>query len=157
MWSCSTCGHDNELDAPSCAVCNASFEQTMTNAQVSPHEPDPNKAALYSLLLPGAGHAYLGLVGQAVARAVMSVWVVGVTLIALFSDGGRTGALVWTTYGCAAVALWLAAAHDAYREAGGQPALVLLSGRRFLYVTLALIGVLFLVMTVGAMGARGSF
>jgi hypothetical protein len=114
---------------------------------------DPNAAALYSLFLPGAGHAYLGLLGQAVARSVMSLWVVGVSLIALFS--GPSAAPVTVTYGLAAVALWLTAAHDAYREARNQSSLVLLSGRRFLYVMLGLIGVLFVVMIVGALGARG--
>jgi hypothetical protein len=117
---------------------------------------DPNAAALLSLFLPGAGHAYLGLAGQAVARSVMSLWVVGVSLIALFSGGGGAAAPVTVIFGLAAVALWLTAAHDAYREARNQSSLVLLSGRRFLYVTLGLIGVLFVVMTVGALGARGA-
>ena len=116
---------------------------------------DPNAAALISLFLPGAGHAYLGLVGQAIARLVMSVWVVGVSLIALFSGGGAAAPLS-VVYSVAAVALGLTAAHDAYREARNQGTLVLLSGRRFLYLTLGLIGVLFVVMMLGALGARGA-
>lgn len=155
-WTCSVCGHVNGLDARACQTCGASFGDAVAGSERPRPERDPNAAALYSLLLPGAGHAYLGYVGQAIARAVMSIWVVGVALIAVFAGGGGPSALISASYGIAAVGLWLAAAHDAFREANEQPGLVWLSGRRFLYVTLGLIAVLFMVITLGAIGARGT-
>jgi hypothetical protein len=155
MWTCSICEHHNPLEARSCEVCGATFAIEMTTKDSSRPARDPNAAALYSLFFPGAGHAYLGLVGQAVARGVMSVWVVGVALLSMLSGGGSASLLLSLSYGLAAVGLWLAAAHDAYREAKDQPGLVVLSGRRFLYVTIALISVLFMVMIFGALGARG--
>lgn len=155
-WSCSACMHDNPLDAQACGVCGSSFAVTVIKVDRPHVRRDPRTVALYSLLFPGAGHLYLGLVGQGIARAVMSIWVVVVAAVALFSGGGGPGVFVWTTYGAAAVALWVATTHDAYREANGQPGLVLLSPRRSLYVTLALIAVLFCVVTFGALEARGS-
>jgi ribosomal protein L40E len=156
LWSCSTCGGENSLAARTCQTCGTSFATVVSTREPARAGGDPNTAALLSLFLPGAGHAYLGHMGQAIARAVMSMWVVGVTLIAMFSGGGRTSMLLSVCYGISAAGLWLAAAHDAYREAKDQSSLVLLSGRRFLYVTLGLVGVLFVVMTFGAMGARGA-
>lgn len=156
MWSCTVCGHDNPLDAGACQTCAASFADVIRRDERPRLERDPNTAALYSLFLPGAGHAYVGLMGQAIARAVMSIWVVGVALVAVLSGPGRASALISVTYGLAAVGLWLAAAHDSYREAMDQPGLCWLSGRRFLYVTVALIAVLFTVITFGAIAARSA-
>jgi hypothetical protein len=154
-WSCSVCGEDNSLNARRCEICGASFAIAVSGPEPVPKRRDPNTAALYSLLFPGAGHAYLGLPGQAVARGVTSVWVMGVTLISIFSGGGNVSLVLSLCYGAAALGLWLVAAHDAYREANHQSGLTLLSGRRHVYLTVALIGILFVVMTLGALGLRG--
>lgn len=106
---------------------------------------DPNTVALYSLFFPGAGHWYLDLRGQAVARAILSVWVVFVALLA-----GIQGSLTLAVpFGAAAFGLWVVAAHDAYREARGESAAVILKGRMFMYVVLGLL-LLMVVLLVGA-------
>jgi hypothetical protein len=104
---------------------------------------DPNSAALYSLFFPGAGHWYLGLKGSAVARGVLSAWVVLVALAGAIAGSASMGAI----FGLAAFVLWGIAAHDAYREAQGSPAAVILKSRAFVYVVMGLL-MLMIVMLV---------
>jgi hypothetical protein len=106
---------------------------------------DPNTVALYSLFFPGAGHWYLGLKPAAIARGIVSTWVALVAILA-----GIGGSLVMAgVFILAAFALWVAAAHDAYREARGEESMVFLKPRMFMYVVLGLL-VLMVVMLVSA-------
>lgn len=152
-WTCTLCDHANPLEASHCTVCGAAFAVT-----VRPKEPegplrDPNNAALVSLFFPGAGHAYLGLWGQAIARGVLSLWVAATALVAALTKGPSSGSLA-LTFGLASFLLWLAGAHDAYRDARREPAFVILKGRRFLWLTLSLLAVLFLTLMMGLVGAK---
>ena len=145
-WKCSRCDSDNSLDAMACSVCGTTFADSFRPPVERPQR-DPNTVALYSLFFPGAGHWYLGLKATAIARAVVSVWVVSVALLA--GIGGQT--LMAATFGLAALGLWGIAAHDAYREARGEPGSVILAGRTFVYTVL---GLLFL---VGALLVTAAF
>ena len=156
LWTCSACRNENPLRAMSCEACGSSFADTVAQVDSPKGARDPRTAALYSLLFPGAGYFYLGLVGQGIGRAVMSIWVTLVAAVALLSGGGGPSLFLWTSFGLAAVSLWLATAHDSYMEASGRSGLIFLTGRRSLYVTLALVAVLFCVMTFGELEARGS-
>jgi hypothetical protein len=148
-WTCRLCETLNSLSADSCEVCGSSFADTMR--PVSPRVTgDPNQAALYSLFWPGAGHAYLGQWGQALARAIMSAWVLFVTAFLLFGSSGGGSKIFAVVFGFVATGLWLTAAHDAYREASGQRTLVILQGRRYLYVTATLVALLFMMLLAGA-------
>lgn len=152
-WACRMCETPNPLAADICEVCGSSFADTMRppGPQVT---GDPNQAALYSLFWPGAGHAYLGQWGQAVARGIMSAWVLVVTAFLLFGAAGGGIVKVFALFfGLAATALWLVAAHDAHREASGQHSMVILQGRRYLYVTGTLMGLLFLMLVAAATAA----
>jgi len=148
-WTCRLCENANPLAANSCETCGSSFADTMR--PVPPRvSGDPNQAALYSLFWPGAGHAYLGQWGQAVTRAIMSAWVLVVTAFLLFGASGGGSKIFAVVFGLVATALWLVGAHDAYREASGQSSLVILHGRRYLYVTATLVALLFLMLLAGA-------
>jgi hypothetical protein len=108
-------------------------------------EHDANTVALYSLFFPGAGHWYMDMRPQAIARGVLSVWVVLVALLA-----GIQGSLALALpFAAVAFALWVLGAHDAYREARGESAQVILKGRMFMYVVLGLL-LLMVVLLVGA-------
>ena len=152
-WTCAVCEEVNPLEAIVCSVCGSAF--ALTVGPEGPERParDPNTTALISLFFPGAGHAYLGLWGQAIARGVMSVWVAATALVAGITNGPNAAALT-VTFGLAALALWLVAAHDAFREARGEHAFVLLKGRRFLWLTIVLLGIMFLTLMVGFVGAN---
>lgn len=143
-WRCTQCDTENPLDAQICSVCGTRFAEILRPAEDRP-DRDPNTAALYSLFFPGAGHWWLGMKGQAVARGVLSTWVVLVALL-----GGIGGSMLLAgVFALVAFGLWALAAHDAYREARKEPAMVVLKGRLFLYLVLGLL-MLMVVLLVAA-------
>jgi hypothetical protein len=111
-------------------------------------------AAMLSLFFPGAGHGYLGLWGQAVARTVLSLWVLFVVLVSVLQRGQAGSAMIGFVFGVAATGLWAASAHDAYREARREPSLVLLKGKVFLYLVLGLLALLMLLLVSSGLRAR---
>jgi hypothetical protein len=151
-WSCPKCETKNPLAAQACSVCGTPFGDVVLPPVERP-ERDPNMAALLSLFLPGAGHAYIGSMGQAIARAVLSIWVVGVVVISLFAGGKSNSGLVTLVFAFVATALWLVAAHDAYREAKGDARSVILKGKLFLYVVLSLLMLLFMLLMSASLQA----
>jgi hypothetical protein len=134
-------------------VCGATLADLLRPEPPERPARDPGTAALISLAFPGAGHAYLGLWGQALARAIISVWVISVALYtAVVGAQGAAGAIP-AVFGLAAFALWVVAAHDAYREAGGERGSVLLKPRYFLYLVLGLLLLLLGLIVIGSLGA----
>lgn len=153
LWRCSSCDSENPLEATACVVCGTSFGESFRPTAPVRIQRDPGTTAMISLFFPGAGHAYLGMWPQAVARAVVSVWVVVMALF--FAVGGRNGSLpMGILYGLVAFALWMVAAHDSYREANEQPRQVLLYGRRFTYLVLGLLVLLMASMFLTAFTSR---
>jgi hypothetical protein len=146
------CDSVNPFQLQLCSVCGAPFAATLREREPQRPQRDPGTAALLSLLLTGAGHAYLGLWGQAVARAVTSLWVLFVMLSSALQQGLR--APMPMAFGAAAFALWTVTAHDAYREAIGEPSGVLLTRRRFLYAVLGLLALSIVMVFATALGAR---
>lgn len=147
LWRCSSCENENPLESPACSVCGTAFADSMRPPGPERPQRDPGATAMISLFFPGAGHAYLGMWAQAIARAVVSAWV---TLMAVFfAIGGKSGSMpAAILYGLVAFGLWAITAHDAFREASGEPRQTLLQGRRFTYLVLGLLmlllGTLFL-------------
>lgn len=152
-WRCRMCEHDNDLAAPVCAVCGSPFAATVRGSEAEPEPRDPNTAALLSLFLPGAGHGYLGQWPEAIARAVLSSFVVAVALVGAFAEGVPGSLLLAVVFGLAAFGLWAGAAHDAYRSARREDHLVVLKGRRYMYVTFGLMGVLMTGLVVALVAA----
>ena len=144
VWTCTRCETVNPLDASVCSVCGTTFADVIRPPDDRP-EREPNTVAMYSLFFPGAGHWHLGLTGQAVARGVLSVWVVLVAVLA----GVAGSVLMAVVFGLAALGLWIVAAHDAYREARHESTAVILKGRTFLYLVLGLL-LLMVVLLVAA-------
>ncbi|HEX2196004.1 MAG TPA: zinc finger protein [Actinomycetota bacterium] len=138
LWRCSSCDTENRLEEQTCTICGTPFAESIRPPAPARAPRDPGTTAMISLFFPGAGHAYLGMWAQAAARAVVSAWVV---LMALFFAVGGDGRSmpVAALYGAAAFALWVTAAHDAFREANGETKQVLLQGRRFTYLVLGLL------------------
>lgn len=152
-WVCRTCGHSNSIDVFTCSVCGTTFADHV-RPEVDRPQRDPATTAMISLFFPGAGHAYLGMWGQAVARGVLSLWVLLVAVVGLV-DKDVPGSLIMAgLFGSVALLLWIVAAHDAFREATNDTARVILRGRRFLYLVLGLMALLFVAMLVALMTAR---
>src|SRR5918992_3019052 len=152
VWMCSRCESENPLEVEVCRVCGSCVAETV-RPKVERPERDPGTAALLSLFIPGAGHAYVGLWGQGIARAVVSMWVIVVLVVSFLQRGEAGAGLIAVVFGLVASALWAVAAHDAYREARREEALVLLKGRAFLYLVLGLLVLMLILMTVA--GVRG--
>ena len=152
-WVCSTCGTSNGLELSACPVCGASFADTVRPKPERP-QVDPAKATLFSLFFPGAGHAYMGMWGQAIARGVLSFWVLLVTVVGILDKKVPGSLLMAAIFGIVALVLWLVTAHDTFREASNEPDKVLLKGKRFLYLVLGLMALLFVVMFIALMTAR---
>lgn len=146
-WRCSRCDTDNLLAAQVCTVCGASFADTIRPQSERPAR-DPNEVAMFSLLFPGAGHWRLQMHGQAVARGLLGLWVMGVAIVG-FLQGSL---LLGLPFLLVLFTLWGLAAHDAYREANGERQLVIIKDRVFTYVVL---GLLLLMGTLLAISASG--
>lgn len=153
VWTCSRCGNENPLDAQVCRVCGTTMADVVDPPPERPQR-DPGMAALVSLFFPGAGHGYLGLWGQAVARGVLSLWVILVVLVSLFQRGRGGSTMIGVVFALVATGLWGAAAHDAYREARNEPHMALLKGKVFLYLVLGLLVLLMVLLTAGGLSAR---
>ena len=152
-WVCVTCGKSNSLEMSACEVCGTTFAETV-RPKPERIQVEPATAALFSLFFPGAGHAKMGMWGQAVARGVLQLWILLVTTIGLLDKNVPGSLLMASIFGFVALALWLMSAHDAFREASNEPEKVLLRGRRFLYLVLGLMALLFVVMLVAMIAAR---
>lgn len=149
-WTCGVCDSRNPIEASVCSVCGAPFAETVRDKTTEKITGDPNNAAMYSLFFPGAGHGYLGLWGDAIGRAIISVFTLGVAITAYFGEAP----LVTVAFGLLAFALWIIAAHDAYREAAHQPGQVIIKTRYYGYVMLAILGLLFLALMITYLGLR---
>ncbi len=153
-WTCEKCDAVNPLEAQYCSICGSSFAE-MLRPNVERPQRDPNMAALVSLFFPGAGHMYLKMWAQGIARAVVSAWVGAVALLALIAGGRANSSSLAVTVGAVSLALWVLGAHDAYREARGEPSMVILKGKVFLYTVLGLLMLLFFLLLGAGLNARG--
>jgi len=153
-WRCRLCDHDNPLAASVCEVCGSPFSATVKEPEEELPERDPNTAALVSLFFPGAGHAYLGRWPEAIGRAILSVWVAAVALVAALAERVPGAMFLAVSFALAAFLLWVVASHDAYRAARREEDLSILRGRRYMYVTFALMGLLMLGLVTAVTAAR---
>lgn len=150
VWTCTRCDTENPIDEPECSVCGTLLSELMLPQGPERPARDPGTAAMLSLFLPGAGHAYIGEWGQGIARAIMQAFVVLVAVLTAIQAGVNWVVLI---FGAAALALWMVAAHDAYREASGEPRSALLYGRRFMWVVMGLLMLLMLAVVLSAFQA----
>ena len=147
VWTCKSCDTENPLALQTCNVCGTQFANTLKEEKPKTTERDPGTVAMLSLFMPGAGHAYMGMWGQAIARGILQVWVLFTAMMGAIQRGGSN--IIVIVFGLTSVVLWALAAHDAYREATHEPKAVILKGRAFMYLVLGLL-VLLIVLLMGA-------
>jgi hypothetical protein len=149
-WACKQCETVNPFDTEVCSACGTSFAELLRPPAPVKPERDPNKVALISLFWPGAGHGYLGQWGQAIARGVISFWVLLVTIVSLVQGG--VGAMS-TIFGVISFGLWLVAAHDSFQEASNASSKVILKQKYFLWIVLGLLVLLMVMITMQGLQA----
>jgi hypothetical protein len=135
-WACKHCETVNSLESEVCSVCGMSFAELLRPPAPAKPKRDPNTVALISLFWPGAGHGYLGEWGQAIARGVVSFWVLIVTAVSYAQSG--IGAMT-TIFGTIGFGLWVVAAHDSFQEASNARDKVILKQKYFLWIVLGLL------------------
>ena len=151
-WTCLRCETVNSMEARVCTVCGTTFAEAIQPEKKAGPKRDPKVAAAISLALPGAGHAYLGLWPEGVARAIISTWVVAITIFTGMQDAAQAR-MMSALFGFVGTGLWLVAAHDSYREAMGESRLVLLKRKFFLWLVLGLLGMSIVMIFVTALTA----
>jgi hypothetical protein len=152
-WTCRSCETENPLEQEACSACGTPFRETLVDSGVERPTRDPGTTTLFSLFFPGAGHAYLGMWGQAVARGVISLWVIFTALMGAVQ--ARGGTLIAIVFGLASLGMWAVTAHDAYREASGTPNLVILRGKLFLYLVMGLLLILLVLLVTAGFAVSG--
>jgi hypothetical protein len=116
---------------------------------------DPGRAAMFSLILPGAGHFIAGRRGEAFARAVIFVFalVMGVASIGPVRAGSGGPYLILMVLSLsAAAAIYVISTADAGRVARDEEQI--LSMRHLLYAAVALIFVSIALLTFAVTQAR---
>lgn len=147
-WTCSVCETPNPLEVEHCSACGSSIFRAFGAEVEEDIRVDPQQALLRSAIFPGLGHAYAkqGLLGSAIGGLTLMSLGFGIGLVA--SGVGNFG---WPLL-LEALGVWVAAAFDAYRLAGGQePNTLLLKPR----VITALVGSV-MVTVILAATLRGS-
>jgi hypothetical protein len=117
---------------------------------------DPERAAIWSMALPGLGHWKLHRRADAVARFVLFAWSFGtlaVLLVSRFGKGGLgpTVPLVGL-FALATFSVWVLSILDAYRLARGDAPLV--SSRTLLWASAGLVVTSVLLATMLTFSAR---
>ena len=132
-WVCSVCETSNALETEQCSACGTSIFQAFGAEAEEEIKVDPQQALLRSVMFPGLGHAYAqqGLLGSAIGGLTLMSVGFGIGLAA-----SGLGGFGWPLI-LEALGVWVAAAFDAYRIAGGQETSALLLRPR---VITALVG-----------------
>jgi predicted RNA-binding Zn-ribbon protein involved in translation (DUF1610 family) len=125
VWDCPVCGQENELGSHTCSRCLTEFGRLFAEPEPPPRI-SPQRAAVLSLVVPGAGHVAAGRVADGLARAVVFAFTLGMVVAILTAGGGLGGPffpLVVLFVG-ASTTLYMATAVDAYRAVRREPPLV---------------------------------
>ena len=132
-WVCSVCETANALEVEHCSACGTSIFRAFGAEVEEDINVDPQQALLRSVMFPGLGHAHAkqGLLGSAIGGLTLMSLGFGIGLAAT-----GLGSFGWPLL-LGALGVWVAAAFDAYRIAGGQETSTLLLKPR---VITALVG-----------------
>jgi ribosomal protein L40E len=146
-WICRTCETANPLDEQECSACGTSIYASFGADEEGRMDADPQKALVRSIILPGLGHSYAGqgLLGAAIAGLTLMALGFGIALVV--SDRSSFG---WPLI-LVAVVVWVIAAMDAIRIAGGHTEGLLLRPR----VVTGLVGLVMVALIVAAFTAQG--
>ncbi len=158
-WTCPLCQTRNPLDAGTCERCGSTLASFFATRAAEPSRRSSVRVAVaLSAVLPGLGHWALGKAGAAVARAILFVWTVGLSVLLLARPpaAGRAAVLaVCVVFLIAAVAIWVVSMLETMRLAEGDDR-PMLPRHAFTWLTAGLSVVLMLGLLGAAMGGRAS-
>ena len=153
-WTCPDCGTANPIDQTGCPTCGASLYRLLGSSEPGGESRPPRNHRVAAVLsvVPGLGHLYLGLGGQAAMRLLLAVWWAG-TALAIDPAVGvfRPLRLI---YVLALVALVAVSARDAQREAKAPGSRPLLDRRAVVWACGGLVALSVLWLILGTAAAR---
>ena len=123
-WTCPACDATNDIESANCVRCGSSFASFFVPPEpVAPRQVPSRPAAVLSAAVPGLGHWALGRRGEAIARGVLYVWTVGLSVL-LLARPPETGRAVVRGIGAlfllAAAGLWIVSMLETLRLAEGD-------------------------------------
>lgn len=156
-WSCARCESWNPIEISTCAVCGASFSRSLQE-DVEPEEPprrlSESEAILSSIALPGLAHLMMRRTLTGLTRAGMYVmWLLGGLVLARGAAENQQSLLPSLPLLLGALVLLGATAVDALSLARGGDD-VILTPRVFLWLIVAVIGLLIVAFMTSALALR---
>jgi len=124
VWSCPACEAENPLEAGVCARCGSAFTSFFTGDEATRAPRTSARAAIAATAaLPGAGHWAHHETPAAIARGLLYVWSVGISILLLARPPASARALVRGIGACfalAAAAIWLLSMLETLRLTEGD-------------------------------------
>jgi ribosomal protein L40E len=156
VWTCPACETENPLEASACARCGSPFVSFFARPKARRLRASSRGALIGSAALPGLGHWLLGITGAAIARALLYLWTLGVSVLLLArppSTGRSLVRAVATVFALSAAAVWVVSFLETGRLAeGNEEPLVPLKALTWMMAGLS--GVLFFGLLGAAMSRR---
>ncbi|MDQ4005341.1 MAG: hypothetical protein M3135_03445 [Actinomycetota bacterium] len=150
VWDCPTCDEVNPIEAGTCPVCGTAFGKLLEDRESRP-QVDPGRAAVISLVFPGAGHYVVGRAAEGIARGIVFSFALATGLLSLFAglDAGSAIFLIVMVVSLgAAGALYVLSTLDAGRAAQDVPPII--STRMLLYGAVGLMLLTLILLTIAA-------
>lgn len=158
VWMCPACDAENPLEATVCARCGSNFAAFFAGPKpvVAPRS-SANAAVYASAVLPGAGHWIFRMTGQAIARALIYVWTIGIAILLLARPPAAARALVrgvGAIFALAGAAVWLLSMLETLRirEGDRRP---LIQPKALTWLSAGLSGLLLVGLFGAALAGRG--
>jgi ribosomal protein L40E len=124
MWTCPACEATNPIDSGACGRCGSAFTSFFAQPQKAAVRSVPSgRAVALSAVLPGLGHWALGRAGAGVARAILYVWTLGLSILLLARPpvaGRAVVRMVGIVFVLAAAGVWLVSMLETMRLADGD-------------------------------------
>lgn len=160
-WTCPACEASNQIEATACTRCGSAFQSFFSSGSSSGRRTSGPRASRRaavsaSVALPGAGHWLMGARGEGVARAVLYVWTLGLSILLLArppSAGRGIVRGVAVIFLLAAVGTWLLSLLETLRLSENDRR-ALIPPRTLSYVASALSGALFFGLVAAALAGR---
>jgi ribosomal protein L40E len=157
LWRCPACDASNPIEASVCGRCGSAFAMFLRDPVPSRPPVAAGSAIAINCILPGTGLWRFGRRGDGVARAILYVWTVGLSVLFLVrppSSGGGAVRAVGAVFALAAASVWLVSLMETMRLADGDERPMLPNGT-LTWFSAGLTGVLFLGLIAAAMSGRG--
>ena len=159
-WICPACDTANPIEATVCSRCGSAFTSFLSEG-TEPPAPKPvpqGRAVTLTAILPGLGHWSMGRTGLGLARGLLYVWTLSLSLLLLIrppSAGGAVVRLVGVVFLLAAAGVWVVSMMETMRLVEGDDRPVL-PPKALTWVAAGLSVILFMGLLGSALAGRGN-